>query len=240
MTSFILAYALLALGAEPKAVISANGLMVPSGSPVVLDATQSQSNKPIVWMGKTKAGKRINYFTFDKGTRAGVVLMAVGLPDGEYVFTATASGDPKPGSADEAEAAGLAQDFVVVTVGQLSPLPPKPDPIPAPGPAPAPTPQPGPAPSDPTERLGYDYARSLAGAADAALDAAARGRYDSTEELARAQRKAFTDALTAAYAPIGTRLVKDVGEPSPQPSARDVQAAQDYLKKIQAGVRAAK
>lgn len=241
MTSFILSLALLSVSAEPKVVIAANGLMVPTGSPVVLDATQSQSDKPIVWRAKSKAGKPVSYFTFDKGKRAGVVLMAAGLPDGEYIFSATASGTPRPESADEAEAAGLAQDFVTVTVGALSPVPaPKPDPTPSPGPAPAPTPTPSPVPTDPTERLGYDYARSLIGAADSAIDAAARGRYDSTNALAVAQRKAFTDALGSAFRPIADDLVKAVGEPSDQPSARDVQAAQDYLKKIQSGVRAAK
>lgn len=231
-----------AFAGEPKITIAANGLMVPTGSPVVLDATQSQSDKPIVWRAKAKDGKKVSYFTFDKGKRAGVVLMAVGLPDGEYIFSATASGDPKPDSADEAEAAGLAQDFVTVSVGSLSPVPPppNPNPNPNPGPTPPPPPSPGPIPTDPTERKGYDYAKAVNEAVAAALGAAAMGRYESTQDLVTAQRKAFTDGLTAAFAPVASDLIRQVGEASSQPSARDVAAAQDYLKKIQAGVRAAK
>lgn len=223
----------LALAAEPKAVVTGPP-RVATGNVIFLDASQSVSDRPLIWKPIVKAGQPApTLITFDKDGRKGVFALIPNAPDGEHAFALIAVGTPTGKTELE-----FAIEVVQVTVGQLSPV--RPDPTPAPGPTPNPTPTPGPLPTDKTERLGYDYAKALTGAADSALDAAARGRYDSTEDLAKAQRKAFTDALTTAFRPVGEELVRSVGEPSPQASARDVAAVQDYLKKIQAGVRAAK
>lgn len=225
----------LALAAEPKAVVTGPP-RVASGNVIFLDASQSVSDRPVVWKPIVKAGQTPPaLITFDKDGRKGVFALIPNAPDGEHTFALIAVGTPTGKTELD-----FAIEVIQVTVGQLSPIPPTPAPGPTPGPAPTPTPTPGPIPTDKVERLGYDYAKSLTGAVDTALDAAARGRYDSTDEIARAQRKAFTDALTESFRPIAADLVKQVGEPSEQPSARDVSAAQDYLKKIQAGVRAAK
>lgn len=222
----------LALAAEPRAVIDAPPRVAP-GNVVFLDGSKSASDRPLKWVVVGKPATPFALITFDKDARKNVYALIPNAPEGTHTFALVAVGTTPDGKEVD-----VAVEVAQVVVGPLSPLPPQP--TPAPGPVPPPAPQPGPVPTDRTERLGYDYAKALTGAADSALDAAARGRYDTTEDLARAQRKAFTDALTAAFAPIGSELVKAVGEPSSQPSARDVQAAQDYLKKIQTGVRAAK
>lgn len=234
MTSFILAAALLSVGAEPKAVIDAPPRVAP-GNVVFLDGSKSSSDRPLKWVVVGKPATPFALITFDKDARKNVYALIPNAPEGTHTFALVAVGTTPDGKEVD-----VAVEVAQVVVGQLSPLPPKPEPGPKPDPAPTPGPTPSPAPSDATERLGFDYAKALVGAADSAIDAAARGRYDSTEELARAQRKAFTDGLSAAFAPIASELKKAVGEPSDQPSARDVQAAQDYLKKIQSGVRAAK
>ncbi len=225
----------LAHAAEPKAVVTGPP-RVATGNVIFLDASQSVSDRPLIWKPIVKAGQPApTLITFDKDGRKGVFALIPNAPDGEHTFALIAVGVPA-GKTDP----DFAIEVVQVTVGTLSPV--RPDPTPAPGPTPNPTPPPtpGPVPTDKTERLGYDYAKALTGAADSALDAAARGRYDSTEDLAKAQRKAFTDALTEAFKPVAVELVKQVGEVSEQPSKRDVEVAQEYLKKIQAGVRTAK
>jgi len=224
----------LALAAEPRAVIDAPPRVAP-GNVVFLDGSKSASDRPLKWVVVGKPATPFALITFDKDARKNVYALIPNAPEGTHTFALVAVGTTPDGKDLDA-----AIDVAQVTVGPLTPLPPAPAPDPTPGPTPPPAPTPGPVPSDRTERLGYDYAKALMGAADSAIDAAARGRYDSTNALAVAQRKAFTDALGAAFRPIADDLVKAVGEPSDQPSARDVQAAQDYLKKIQAGVRAAK
>lgn len=220
----------LASAAEPKAVIEAPPRVAP-GNVVFLDGSKSASDKPLKWVVVGKPATPFALITFDKDARKNVYALIPNAPEGTHTFALVAVGTTPDGKDVD-----VAVEVTQVVVGQLAPLPPKP----TPGPTPPPTPTPSPVPADATERLGFDYAKSLISAADSAIDAAARGRYDSTQDLAAAQRKAFTDALTVAFGPIATELKKAVGEPSDQPSARDVQAAQDYLKKIQSGVRAAK
>lgn len=210
---------------EPKAIVEAPP-RVPTGGVIFLNGEKSESDVPVQWQVLGDAATPLPLISLDKDSRKGVYAVAFGPPDGTYNFALIAVGITPGAKPEDKPAVKVAVKVVTVTVGPLTPI--KPDP------------PPGPVPTDRTERLGYDYAKAVLGAVDSAFDAAARGRYDSTADLATAQRKAFSEALTTAFGPVASELTRQVGEPSAQPSARDVQAVQEYIKKIQSGARAAK
>lgn len=223
---------------QPKASIDAPP-RVASGNVIFLNGSESVSDRPFVWKQVGATDKPLVMLKFDQDGKKAAAVLIPGAPDGVYSFVLVAIGVTPGVKPDDPPMVDVACDVVQVTVGALTPIKPEP-PGPNPGPTPLPTPAPILIPTDPTERKGYDYAKAVNDAITSALGAAALGRYDSTSELGAAQRKAFTDGLRAAFDPISSDLIKQVGELSSQPSARDVQAAQDYLKKIQTGVKAAK
>lgn len=213
----------LALAAEPKAVVS-GPKHVPAGSIVFLDASLSQSDKPLKWR---TLGNPAPLIPLDKDDRKGVYAIVPTLPVGTHRFAVVAIGTPDKATEPDADIA-----IVEVIVGDPQPAPP---PQPAPGPTPPPAPTPNPTPTDPFGKLGYDYARAIATTyaetfeESASMLAAGLPKSTVNSDFDKRWKKR-RDLAFAGIAAEFARVAPDDREPNGDEKARLSQAWRDFAK----------
>lgn len=223
MTSILLAAALLSVGAEPKAVVT-GPKQVPAGSIVFLDASLSQSDKPLKWR---TLGNPAPLIPLDKDDRKGVYAIVPTLPVGTHRFAVVAIGTPDKATEPDADIA-----IVEVVVGDPQPSP-QPQPTPVPTPTPAPTPSP--VPSDPFGKMGYEYAKAIASTyAETFEESASMVAAGLTKSAVAAdfdkRWKKRRDLAFASVAAEFAKIAPDEREPSGDEKARLTQAWRDFAK----------
>lgn len=139
----LLAAALLGFAAIPSLadaprVVLTGTKTIPAGGTLILDASGSVSDKPIVYA--VKQGGPLILVPLDSGGRAGIYALAWNVPAGTYRITAKARGTIKtPDGQCECDA-----DIDIIEVVVVAAPTPKPDPPPQPPPGPTPDPPPVP------------------------------------------------------------------------------------------------
>jgi len=224
-TAILLLLPSLVLAAEPKAVVS-GPKQVPAGSIVFLDASLSQSDKPLKWR---TLGNPAPLIPLDKDDRKGVYAIVPTLPPGTHRFAVVAIGTPDKATEPDADIA-----IVEVVVGDPQPVP-QPQPTPTPGPTPPPAPTPSPAPTDPFGKMGYDYGKAIATTyaetfeESASMLAAGLPKSTVNSDFDKRWKKR-RDAAFASVAAEFARIAPDDREPNGDEKARLAQAWREFAK----------
>lgn len=146
---------------EPKAKVVGPKLPVAAGADVVLDATESVSDRPLIWR---VIGQPASVKTYDDGDRKAVVGVLRALPAGDYMVSVGAVGvqvkPAKPGQTEPEVDVSMDVSVVEFKVGGSPAPPPTPPPVP-PGPHPPPQPLPPPQPNSTMGQLGAQFGRAI-------------------------------------------------------------------------------